>query len=239
MALLSSHLRFATDRYWFTARWWGRTLACAVLAAGLAYLGYQEVRLATEYVLLKRAARAEPYSVEQMNLLEQAFAIELVTSALPTQLAKRTASSFWKQVRMRRPKKRLNGTRAGCRPIPSMATATCGTECVWTGWSAMTNLRSINDKADQLDPNGYYTAANIGWHYIQTGNYAAARPWFERSLRLEWRDNTISPVISRSPTNGCCKRPQSTACDYHLPRGVNRLHRQIHRRRPKLSCQKA
>ena len=40
------------------------------------------------------------------------------------------------------------------------------------------------NRADALDPNGYYTEANIGWHYVQTGDYAAARPWLERSLRL-------------------------------------------------------
>jgi tetratricopeptide (TPR) repeat protein len=46
--------------------------------------------------------------------------------------------------------------------------------------------------ADALDPNGYYTAANVGWHYVQAGNYAAARPWLERSLRLGWRGNDIA-----------------------------------------------
>jgi tetratricopeptide (TPR) repeat protein len=44
------------------------------------------------------------------------------------------------------------------------------------------------NRADALDPNGYYTAENIGWHYIQARNYAAARPWLERSLRLGMND---------------------------------------------------
>jgi tetratricopeptide (TPR) repeat protein len=47
-------------------------------------------------------------------------------------------------------------------------------------------------RAEWLDPNGYFTAANIGWHYIQVGDYPAAREWFERSLRLEWNNNVIS-----------------------------------------------
>jgi tetratricopeptide (TPR) repeat protein len=45
------------------------------------------------------------------------------------------------------------------------------------------------NRADALDPNGYYTEANIGWHYVQTGDYAAARPWLERSLRLHGQQN--------------------------------------------------
>jgi tetratricopeptide (TPR) repeat protein len=48
------------------------------------------------------------------------------------------------------------------------------------------------NKADELDPNRYYTAAHIGRHYVESGNFAAARPWLERSLRLEWRDNMIA-----------------------------------------------
>jgi lipoprotein NlpI len=29
----------------------------------------------------------------------------------------------------------------------------------------------------------------LGLHYVETGNYAAARTCFERALRLEWREN--------------------------------------------------
>jgi tetratricopeptide (TPR) repeat protein len=48
------------------------------------------------------------------------------------------------------------------------------------------------NRADALDPNSYYMTANIGWHYVQAGNYAAARPWLERSLRLYGRGNDMS-----------------------------------------------
>ena len=47
-------------------------------------------------------------------------------------------------------------------------------------------------RADELDPNGYFTLANIGLHYVHLGDYAAAKPWFERSLRLQGRDNPIA-----------------------------------------------
>jgi len=45
------------------------------------------------------------------------------------------------------------------------------------------------NRADALDPNSYFIAANIGWHYVQTGDYAAARPWLQRSLKLQWDEN--------------------------------------------------
>ena len=51
---------------------------------------------------------------------------------------------------------------------------------------------SYFNRADALDPNNYFTAANIGWHYVQTGDYAAARPWLQRSLQLQWENNQIA-----------------------------------------------
>jgi len=47
-------------------------------------------------------------------------------------------------------------------------------------------------KAEELDPNGYFTVDQIGLHYIECGEFAAARPWFERSLRLQASGNQIA-----------------------------------------------
>jgi tetratricopeptide (TPR) repeat protein len=47
------------------------------------------------------------------------------------------------------------------------------------------------NRAEALDPNGNYTLANVGWHYVQVEDYAAARSWLARSLRLHWQDNVI------------------------------------------------
>jgi tetratricopeptide (TPR) repeat protein len=46
-------------------------------------------------------------------------------------------------------------------------------------------------RADELDPNNYFVSARVGLHYVQSGDYAAARTWFERSLRLQGKDNPI------------------------------------------------
>ena len=48
------------------------------------------------------------------------------------------------------------------------------------------------DRAAARDPNGYFMAANIGWHYAQIGDYAAARAWLQRSLSLQWQNNDIA-----------------------------------------------
>jgi tetratricopeptide (TPR) repeat protein len=48
------------------------------------------------------------------------------------------------------------------------------------------------NKAMELDPNGYYTVAGLGLHYVETGDYAAAKRCFERSMRLQWPANPIA-----------------------------------------------
>jgi tetratricopeptide (TPR) repeat protein len=47
-------------------------------------------------------------------------------------------------------------------------------------------------RAEELDPNNYYILNSIGRHQVERRNYAAAKPWFERSLRLEWADNPVA-----------------------------------------------
>ena len=34
--------------------------------------------------------------------------------------------------------------------------------------------------------------ANIGWHYVQIGDYALARQWFLRSRKLDYAHNDIA-----------------------------------------------
>ncbi len=48
------------------------------------------------------------------------------------------------------------------------------------------------NRTDMLDPNNYYIASYIGWHYAQTGDYAAARSWLQRSLNLQSQENVIA-----------------------------------------------
>ena len=52
------------------------------------------------------------------------------------------------------------------------------------------------EKAIADDPNGYFTAGWVGWHYMQTGDFPAARTWFERSVRLEWENNDFANNIA-------------------------------------------
>ena len=39
-------------------------------------------------------------------------------------------------------------------------------------------------QAELLDPNGFYMVSNLGWHYVQVGDYPAARQYFLRAAKL-------------------------------------------------------
>ena len=47
-------------------------------------------------------------------------------------------------------------------------------------------------EAAELDWNGYYTMAHVGWHYMQVGDLTEARKWFDRSFHLYWVENPIA-----------------------------------------------
>jgi Flp pilus assembly protein TadD len=52
----------------------------------------------------------------------------------------------------------------------------------WLGKTA--ESASYYTQAEPLDRNGYFMVANIGWHYVQIGDYAMARQYFIRSMTL-------------------------------------------------------
>jgi len=109
----------------------------------------------------------------------------------------------------------------------STATTICAPGCASTGWTATRRPGHFNSRAESLDPNGYFTVANIGWHYVQTGDYLAAREWLERSVRLEWDRNVIGHsylelVDQKLVENASGKNPLPPVFEGQIP-GVFRL----------------
>jgi len=194
MALLSSHLRFATERYWVSARTGRKWLATLVLLAGGGYLGCQTWRHANECGWLGRAAKAPLFSPAQIAAYEKAFAIEPRNFETTYSLGEAYRVQSWQgnddYVALARKAMQWYERGMNLNPHHSHNFLRYGMCLDWMG--RQNESGPYFERADQLDPNGYFTAANIGWHYVQVANYAAARPWFERSRRLEWKDNQIA-----------------------------------------------
>jgi O-antigen ligase len=194
LALLSSNLRFATEKFWFNVRLPLKIFLTAAIAGGIFYLGNQEFQRSREVILLARADALPDFSPECAAALEKAFAAE------PENF--QTAYAIGECYRMQ--------SFDGGQNYEALAkTAQGWYERVWklNRFDAYSPLRygmcldwlDQHDaaeiyfhNADTLDPNNYFIGANIGWHYAQAGDYAAARPWLQRSLRLEPHENPIA-----------------------------------------------
>jgi tetratricopeptide (TPR) repeat protein len=192
--LLSSNLRFATEHHWLGARLPVKMLATLALVAGVAYLGCQGWRRGREAAwqaqaeqlpnfsperaaAWKKAFDAEPMNFETAYNIGEACRVQSFDGGQNYEDLAKTAMQWYARGMKINPHSSYNYLRYGM--------------CLdWldkhdeAGW--------YFNRADALDPNGYYTAANVGWHYIQAGNYAAARPWLERSLRFPGQGNTIA-----------------------------------------------
>ncbi len=194
LALLASHQRFASERYWTGA---GRPLVVAVtivLLAGMTVLSWAGVRRATAYVWTERAAKEKNFSAARAAVLERAFAAE------PKDFV--TAYNIGECFRVRSWEGGDNHAELAQQAITWFARAEAlnpydcysilrhGMCLDWLGKHE--EAWKYFDRAEELDPNGYYTVAHVGWHFVQIGDYAAARPWFERSLRLQRKDNPIA-----------------------------------------------
>src|ERR1035437_3714192 len=193
MALLSSQLRFVTERYWVGLRVWGKAVASAVVLAGVVGLGLQGWRHATEYVRLARAERAPPFSMEQIACLKEAFAVEPMNpkTAYDIGEAYRVQSAVGDQDYTALAEQAMKWFDRSMKlnPWDGYGYLRYGWCLDWLGRT--TESAPYFGRAAQLEPNGYFMTANIGMHYVQTGDFAAAKPWFERSLSLE-RDNPIA-----------------------------------------------
>lgn len=193
LALLSSNLRFATESYWLNIRLPVKILVTAALAAGIAYLSCQEWRRSHEQFWLARAEQTPVPVPDRAEALEKAFAAEPMNFE--------TAYNIGEAYRIQ---SFAGGNDYGPLSQTAMDWYSRGMKLDrFDGYEYLRYGMCLDwldrhdeaagyfSRAEALDPNGYFTVANVGWHYVQAGDYAAARAWFERSLRLEWHEDNV------------------------------------------------
>jgi len=217
LALLTAHLRFASERWWSNVPRWAVVLISVVLLGASVFLAGAGGRRAAEYVWLNRAQQQPIYSVAQADAFKAAFAAEPKNFETAYQIGECYRVQSWE----------------GADNYPALAQSamTWFDRAIqlnrYDGYSVLrfamcldwvgrrTESEPFYNRAEELDPNGYYTAAHVGWHYVQIGNYAAARPWFERSLQLQWKNNPIATTYLE-----LCNRRLSEAATNDMPAGL-------------------
>jgi uncharacterized integral membrane protein len=218
MALLASHLRFATERYWFNAPRVVTLLVSVVLGALIAALTYTGQRRGREYAALERAAREAQYSNAEIKALKEAFAAEPQNFETANRIGWCYRIQSWEGAD--------DYAVLAEQAITWFARATAlnpydADSYLWHGlcldWLGRhEEARPLVMRAEELDPNGYFTVAHVGWHYVQSGEYAAARACFERSLRLQWKNNPIA----RNYLEICDRRLEDIANEDELTRAL-------------------
>lgn len=203
VALLSSYLRFATERYWFTARIIPKTLLTLALVCGLVYLGSQAARSASESVWLMRAEKAKPRSPEQIAALQGALSVEPKNFETARMLGEVFRQKSWPY-------------NDGYKEDAQEAMRWFKTAIQWNPYDDSSYLRygmcldhldehtqafAYYDRANRMDPNSYFNNAYMGWHYVQIGDYAAAREWLLRSHMLEWENNPVADTYLQIAEN--------------------------------------
>ncbi len=186
LGLVTSNLRYATEGYWVRLFSRERVILMTTLGAVIAVLLVVEWRGSREAYWIARAENEGVYSRERAAALQKAFAaepqnfqtafnigecyrVEGLEGGKNYQEVTRQAQEWYARSMKLNPHDGYSFLRNGM--------------CLdWLGKHA--EAEPFYSEAERLDPNGYYMVADIGWHYVQTGDYAAARMCFERSLRL-------------------------------------------------------
>ena len=193
MALVSSTLRFSTDRYWSSLSAASRVLATLFILAALGYLAVQGARRGREYVRLAEAKRAAQYSPAQAEALEKAFAVEPANFETAFAIGRALRAQSWDSGDGELALRAMGWFEKSFRlnPYDSASFMEYGICLDWP-LERVAEARLYFDRAVLLDPNGYFVAANMGWHFFQAGDYAAAKEWCNRSKLLMWENNPIA-----------------------------------------------
>lgn len=191
LGLLFSHLRYATREHWFRLTGARRWLVAGPVLALAALLAWQWVPLARQYYWLRAAGRAAPLSLEREAALLRAFAADPANTDLASEIGELYRAWAWNEMGDDEAHAReamiwheLAARLNPFEPNPLLHHAMC------LDWLERSDeALPFYRRAEALDPNNYYVATGIGWHFMHTGDFPAARLWLERSLNLQREDN--------------------------------------------------
>jgi tetratricopeptide (TPR) repeat protein len=186
LALLAGQARFATAQHWFRAGRPARLAMTGALAATAVVFLTDGWRRGHETYWLARADQENIFSPTKAVLLQKAFASE------PQNF--QTAYDLGESLRMRSfeggddfatlAQEAVDWYAKTIRldPYYGYGYLRIGMCQDWLGQTSASG--KYYAQAEPLDPNGYFMVANIGWHYVQIGDYAMARQYFIRSMSL-------------------------------------------------------
>jgi len=194
MALTASHGRFATDSYWVSLKVPGKILGTLVLLATVIYFGGQGWRRYREHQALQQAERFRQNQDKRIAALQNAILIEPMNFETCYTMGEIFRAQSWQgrdgyQRLAQRAIKWYQRSRA-LNPFDSLSFLREGMCLDWIG--EPDQAEPLFRQAVKLDPNGYYTLALMGWHFVQLEDYQEAQKWFVQSQRSNFKSNPIT-----------------------------------------------
>lgn len=190
-ALLTSHVRFATESFWVTPGVALKVVASAAVIGLAGFIGFQGVKRAAEAAWLAKAARSPMYSAERTDLLKKAFEADTSNGETARLIGEafryRSSQSPDNYKELAEEGIQWFGRAMKLNPWDSGPPLSYGWCLDWIG--RQSESWPYFNRAEELNPNSYFVMAQIGLHFVESGNLAAAKPWFERSGRLEKENN--------------------------------------------------
>jgi len=194
LALVTSNVRYVSEGYWVRVRQPGKVAISLFMGVTVLILAFQGRRDAGEAWWLARAEEQPYFSPERAAALQKAFDWEPQNFQTAHEIGEcyRIQSLDGGQDFAELGQKALGWYAQAMRlnPHDGYSYLRTGMCMDWLGQSLKSG--PFYSAAEARDPNSYFITANIGWHYVQVGDYAAAREWFFRSLYLEYQDNQIA-----------------------------------------------
>jgi O-antigen ligase len=204
MGLIAAHTRFATSRWWLTARWPVQIIAAVALPATLWFGGKETFTRTRESYALRDAEKLPDASAAQIAALKRAAAFEPKNPETPYLIGERVRAVAFQGA---------DGyEKFATEAIPwyqraialnrwdPLALIGCGQSLDWI--ERHDEALPYYERAVALDPNYYYTRAMLGWHYFQTGDLNRAEEWNEKSIRMNFLFNphayTYRELIARA-----------------------------------------
>lgn len=210
LALLAGHWRHATERFWVNPQWYGKLLLTLACLGAMAFLASQLAGLAAEQYCLIQARRAKPRSDEYLRWLKEAYASQPrnaeTTATLP--LAEGmggTAYHIGETLRLRSWEGRDGYEKLGEEAIVWFQRGAAANK--WEPYCPLRTGMTLDwlgrkqealpyyIRAVETDPHNYFVLYHMGWHYFQARDYATAKIWLDRSMKLRW-DETAAYYLS-------------------------------------------
>ena len=194
LAIVTSHWRFATERFWVRPRIFGRliaTLACVALAV---WLGVNTVRTVQEQRLVLRAEKMPEHKEAYRALMKKAFAIE----------PKNAETAYWIGSSLRRQswagaadyrqqaEEAMQWFNKSIALDPYTPQSYIGIGMCLDWLDRKQEAWPYFRDALVLDPYNYYVLATYGWHLIQFQAWYPAAKKLSFSIGLQPKDNPMA-----------------------------------------------